>query len=186
MALTLDFPGAVDRAKKAIEHHSALMDKEIELALNTAANAAQRAIRKETPQAKSLPTGSHYTSGTPRKRGDLRKAVYQKRTGMGTHHQIKVVAGGLGSVVVPGAKAHIINTKSAGALSFPANFTGAKGSISGKGAGTVAFARTSHPALRANPYLERGARIAAPAIQAIIDETGKNIVAALAREIEGR
>lgn len=162
--------------------HPVIAEREMERAMDRGAAAARKRIRAKAPRARGLPPGSHYASGTPRRPGDLVRAVGIRREGAGFHAKRRVTAGGVARIIIPGAKAHEIAPKGARALSMPANFTTAHHRSF---AGVVAFAHIAHPAIEAHPFVEEGAAEVGPEIDAIMAETGRTIVAEMAAAIGG-
>ncbi len=170
-------------AQKSLTGAHAMAGKHYDQATGQAANIARRKIRAEMPRAKGLPAGSHYASGAPRKPGDMRRAVSVSYSGRDWSAKRTVHAGGSAHILIPGAKAHEIHTKTAKALSVPAGFTVKRGARNG---GVIALASVHHNAIPGHPWVELGKVAAMPEIEALIAATGKTITAELAREIEGR
>lgn len=147
---------------------------EVEHAVRLAGNAVRRRVRAKAPRAKGLPPNSRYNSGTPRKRGDLARAVGVRNEGTGWDAKSTIKAGGVAPIVVKGSVAHEIDTKTARALSFSAAFTVA--GPARRMPGVVAFGSVQHPAVGARPFVAQGIEEARPDVDQIMSETGQRIV----------
>lgn len=162
-------------AEHALRAASAAAAKHYDRTLDTAAKLAQRRIRRRMPRAKSRDLSGNRTAGL------MRKSVHIKHTGFGWHAERKIHAGGLAHVLIPGAPAREIHTKTAHALSMPPTFT-----TSRRVAGAVAFSSVHHPAVPAHHYVEEGFAEVMPEISALLAATGATIASELVRQIEGR